>query len=88
MGHAGAKARTDLETADAKNKALKEAGAIIPDTFDDLGEKIKQTFDKLVKEGKIKPKPYREPLKIPMDFNEALAAGKIRVSTQFIKLQL
>jgi ATP-citrate lyase alpha-subunit len=84
FGHAGAKARTDLETADAKNKALKEAGAIIPDSFDDLGEKIKQTFDKLVKEGKVKPRPDREPRKIPMDYNEALAAGKIRVPTHFI----
>jgi len=84
FGHAGAKARTDLETADAKNKALKEAGAIIPDSFDDLGEKIKQTFDKLVKEGKVKPRPDREPRKIPMDYNEALATGKIRVPTQFI----
>jgi ATP-citrate lyase alpha-subunit len=84
FGHAGAKARTDLETADAKNNALKEAGAIIPDSFDDLGEKIKQTFDKLVKEGKVKPRPDREPRKIPMNFNEALAAGKIRVPTHFI----
>ncbi len=84
FGHAGAKARTNLETADAKNKALKEAGAIIPDSFDDLGEKIKQTFDKLVKEGTVKPRPDREPRKIPMDFNEALATGKIRVPTHFI----
>jgi len=84
FGHAGAKARTDLETADAKNKALKEAGAIIPDSFDDLGEKIKQTFHKLVKEGKVKPRPDREPREIPMDLNYALAEGKIRVPTHFI----
>jgi len=84
FGHAGAKARTNLETADAKNKALKEAGAIIPDSFDDLGEKIKQTFDKLVKEGKVKPRPDREPREIPMDLNTALAEGKIRVPTHFI----
>jgi succinyl-CoA synthetase alpha subunit len=84
FGHAGAKARTDLETADAKNKALKEAGAIIPDSFDDLGEKIKQTFDKLVKEGKVKPRPDREPRKIPMDLSIALAEGKIRVPTHFV----
>jgi len=84
FGHAGAKARTDLETADAKNEALKEAGAIIPDSFDNLGEKIKQTFDKLVKEGKVKPRPDREPREIPMDLNYALAEGKIRVPTHFI----
>jgi succinyl-CoA synthetase alpha subunit len=84
FGHAGAKARTDLETADAKNKALKEAGAIIPDSFDDLGEKIKQTFDGLVEEGKVEPRPDREPREMPMDFNKALAEGKIRVPTHFV----
>jgi len=84
FGHAGAKARTDLETADTKNKALKEAGAIIPDSFDDLGEKIKQTFDKLVKEGKVKPRPDREPRQIPMDLSTALAEGKVRVPTHFV----
>ena len=84
FGHAGARARTDLETADAKNKALKEAGAIIPDSFDDLGEKIKQTFDNLVKERKIKPKLDREPRKIPVDLTVALAEGKIRIPTHFI----
>jgi ATP-citrate lyase alpha-subunit len=63
---------------------LKEAGAVIPDSFDDLGEKIKQTFDMLVKDGKIKPKPDREPRKIPMDLSTAIAEGKIRVPTHFV----
>ena len=84
FGHAGAKARTDLETADAKNKALKEAGAIVPDSFDDLGQKIKETFGKLVKEGKAKPKPDRKPREVPMDFSKALVEGKIRMPTNFI----
>jgi len=84
FGHAGAKARTDLETADAKNEALKEAGAIVPDSFDDLGQKIKETFGKLVKEGKVKPRPDREPRVVPMDLSRALAEGKIRVPTHFI----
>jgi succinyl-CoA synthetase alpha subunit len=84
FGHAGAKARMDLETADAKNAALKDAGAIVPDSFDDLGEKIKLTFKNMVKEGKIQPKPDKKPRPIPMDFNKALADGKIRVSTNFI----
>jgi succinyl-CoA synthetase alpha subunit len=84
FGHAGAKARTDLETADAKNKALKEAGAIVPDSFDDLGEKIKETFGKLVKEVKVKPKVDREPRTVPMDFGTALTEGKIRAPTHFI----
>jgi succinyl-CoA synthetase alpha subunit len=84
FGHAGAKARTDLETADAKNKALKEAGAVVPDSFDDLGKKIKETFDKLVKEGKVTPKPDREPRKTPMDLSTAIAEGMVRVPTHFV----
>lgn len=84
FGHAGAKARVDLETADAKNKALKEAGAVVPESFNDFGEKIKETFDNLVAEGKITPKPDKEPPVIPMDFSEALAEGKIRIPTQVI----
>jgi len=33
FGHAGARAGADRETADAKNKALKDAGAIVPNRF-------------------------------------------------------
>ncbi|PVX25944.1 MAG: ATP citrate synthase, partial [Candidatus Bathyarchaeum sp.] len=84
FGHAGAKARTDVETADAKNKALKEAGAVVPDSFDDLGKKIKETFDKLVNEGKVKPKPDRKPRKTPMDLSAAIAEGMVRLPTHFV----
>ncbi|UCE29949.1 MAG: ATP citrate synthase [Candidatus Bathyarchaeota archaeon] len=84
FGHAGARARTDLETADAKNRALKEAGAVVPDSFDDLGDKINKAFWKLVKDGRAKPKPDREPRVVPMDLNKALAEGKIRAPTHFI----
>lgn len=41
FGHAGACANQDSETAVAKNKALKEAGAFVPKSFDELGEIIK-----------------------------------------------
>ncbi len=84
FGHAGAKARVDMETADEKNRALKEAGAIVPESFNDFGDKIKETFDNLVTEGKIKPKPEVEPPPVPMDFSTALAEGKIRRPTNFI----
>ena len=40
FGHAGACANAEKETAKAKNQALKVAGAYVPDSFDDLGEKI------------------------------------------------
>jgi len=84
FGHAGARAGADLETADVKNKALSEAGAIVPNSFDDFDEKIKQTFDKLVKSGKHKPIPEVEPPRIPVDYAVALKQGMIRRPANFI----
>lgn len=84
FGHAGARAGADIETADAKNKALKEAGAVVPNSFDDFDEKIKQTFDKLVKSGKHTPVPDVEPPRIPIDYDVALKQGIIRRATNFI----
>ena len=40
FGHAGACANAESETATAKNQALRVAGAYVPKSFDDLGEKI------------------------------------------------
>lgn len=37
FGHAGACANAERETAVAKNKALSEAGASVPSSFDELG---------------------------------------------------
>ena len=39
FGHAGASAGNTSETASAKNKALAEAGALVPRSFDDFGKK-------------------------------------------------
>ncbi|GAH17743.1 unnamed protein product, partial [marine sediment metagenome] len=47
--------------AEAKNKALREVGAIVPDSYEDLDKLIRQTFDKLVAEGVIKPAEEFEP---------------------------
>jgi len=84
FGHAGAKAGGDAETADAKNKALKKAGAIVPNSFDDYAEKIAKTYKKLVKAGKIKPKPEPEAPIVPMDYNKAIAGGHVRKPANFI----
>lgn len=84
FGHAGARAGAERETADAKNQALREAGAIIPDSFEDFDKKIKETYGKLVKEGELIPKPDAEPPKIPIDYKVALKEGIIRRSTEFI----
>ena len=84
FGHAGARAGAARETADAKNKALKEAGAFVPNSFEDFDKKIKQTFDKEVKAGRIKPRPDVEPPKIPIDYKVAIRDGIIRKPAEFI----
>lgn len=38
-----------MESAQAKNQALKEAGAIVPTSYEALEAAIKETFEKLVK---------------------------------------
>jgi ATP citrate (pro-S)-lyase len=84
FGHAGAKAGSEEETADAKNTALREAGAIVPDSYDDYDLKIKETYETLVSKGLIKPKPEPPVPKIPMDYAKALKAGLIRKPSNFI----
>jgi len=84
FGHAGAKAGSDLETAEAKNKALKDAGAIVPDSFDDYGVKIHETYKKLAAKGVIKPAEEVKAPSLPMDFAQAMKEGRIRKATTFI----
>jgi len=84
FGHAGAMAGSDMETAEAKNKALREAGAIVPDSYEDLDKKIRETFDKLKQKGKIPPIEEFEPPEIPLDFNEARRLGLVRRPTDVI----
>lgn len=84
FGHAGAKADSEMETADAKNAALRQAGAIVPDSFDDFGVAIHRTFDRLVAEGVIKPVPEAPAPKFPMDYGQAMKEGAIRKPAEFI----
>ena len=71
FGHAGASAGGIRETARAKNKALAEAGAVVPQNFDCLGLKIADTYNELVQAGIITPQPERPPPPVPMDYNWA-----------------
>ena len=84
FGHAGAKAGSESETADAKNAALRAAGAIVPDSFDDFGDKIRETFEKLQAEGVIRPVAEPTPPPMPVDYATALRQGLIRKPTNFI----
>jgi len=53
FGHAGAVSGVEKESADAKNLALKKVGIIVPNSFDDFGEKIAEVYNKLKKNGKV-----------------------------------
>jgi len=66
FGHAGALAKADLETAVAKNAALKEAGAYVPKNFFEFGNLIKEVYESLVERGTLVPAPEPETPKIPM----------------------
>jgi len=84
FGHAGSCANSDRETAVAKNSALKEAGAYVPSTFDDLGEQIKKVYEVLVQEGIIEIKEEVPPPTVPMDFSWARELGLIRKPASFM----
>jgi ATP citrate (pro-S)-lyase len=78
FGHAGACANAARETADAKNQALAEAGAFVPDSFDLLGVMIGEVYNQLVKAEKVVPQPEKEPPTVPMDYKWAQELGLIR----------
>ncbi len=84
FGHAGAKGEGGKKSADEKNAALKKAGAVVPDSFNDFDKKIKETFEKLKKEGRISE--FQEPAvpSIPKDYLKAVAEGLVRRPTNFI----
>jgi len=84
FGHAGASAGAQEETASAKNAALAKAGAEVPSSFDELGDVIRSVYARMVKEGKIVPKPEIPPPPVPMDYNWARELGLIRKPASFM----
>ncbi|GMH18234.1 hypothetical protein Nepgr_020075 [Nepenthes gracilis] len=84
FGHAGAKSGGEMESAQAKNQALREAGAVVPTSYESFESAIKETFDKLVEEGKIVPIKEITPPQIPEDLNSAIKSGKVRAPTHVI----
>ncbi len=84
FGHAGASANADEETAIAKNKAMKEAGIHVPDSFNDLPHVIRGVYEELKGKGIIKDIEEPEVPPIPEDYAKALKAGKIRKPKNFI----
>lgn len=60
----------------AKNAALKEAGAVVPDSFEAFEGTIKETYDGLVADGKLVPQPDTPAPSVPLDLEVAKKAGK------------
>ncbi|EFP11051.1 hypothetical protein CRE_30753 [Caenorhabditis remanei] len=84
FGHAGASANGQGETAACKNTALRVAGALVPDSFDDLGNKIRQTYEELLRLQIIVPQPEVPPPAVPMDYAWARELGLIRKPASFM----
>ena len=84
FGHAGSMANSELETASAKNLAMKQAGFIVPETFEDLPIVLRQVYEKLVANGDVSPQPERSVPAIPVDYNWARELGMVRKPAAFI----
>lgn len=84
FGHAGSMANSNLETADAKNSAMRNAGFVVSETFEELPRVLKETYENLVKTSAVKPKPEVEPPVIPMDYRWVQELGLIRKPAAFI----
>ena len=84
FGHAGALANSALETADAKNKALRAVGAFVPGTFEELPSLLKELYEKLVETGTIQIMPEPAIPRIPMDFAWASELGLVRKPAHFV----
>ncbi|KAJ5539581.1 hypothetical protein N7504_000809 [Penicillium tannophilum] len=84
FGHAGASANSQLETAVYKNKAMREAGIVVPETFEDLPEALKAVYDAEVSKGNIVPAAEPVVPKIPIDYSWAQELGLVRKPAAFI----
>jgi len=84
FGHAGACANADRETAVEKNKALTAAGAVVPSSFDELLDTIRNVYRKLVEQGVVVPKEEVPPPTVPMDYSWARELGLIRKPASFL----
>jgi len=84
FGHAGSVARAEMETARAKNRALEDAGAYVPENFFKFGHKIREVYESLVEAGTLVPKPDVAPPRVPMDYAWAEKLGLVRRRPNFV----
>lgn len=87
FGHAGAKEGSRGEgSARGKSDALKNAGAIVPQTFGALGPAIKKTYEEFLASGAITPvkeTPAEQLRKWPKPVEEAIKTGEVMVQPLF-----
>ncbi|KAI8471432.1 MAG: citrate synthase-like protein [Monoraphidium minutum] len=84
FGHAGARSGGDSESAQAKNAALREAGAEVPESFEGFEAAIRGTYQRLVADGVITPVGDVPVPTIPMDLETAVKDGKVRAPTHVV----
>eukprot|EP00923_Selenidium_pygospionis_P047657 GHVN01082268.1.p1 GENE.GHVN01082268.1~~GHVN01082268.1.p1 ORF type:complete len:1155 (-),score=211.69 GHVN01082268.1:127-3591(-) len=84
FGHAGAWAGSRRETAKAKNAYMKEAGLLVPTSFQQFGLVIKSVFERLVASGVINRGKEPEAPRVPMDYAWAKKLGLVRRPKGFI----
>ena len=83
FGHAGAKeGKKGLGSARSKINALREAGALVPETFGGLSKAIKQVYLELQASGVIKPEPELDEKLLPVlppSVQEVMKQGEVIV---------
>ncbi|NTU93139.1 MAG: ATP citrate lyase [Chlorobiaceae bacterium] len=83
FGHAGAKeGKMGAGSARSKMNALREAGALVPDTFGGLSKAIKQVYLELLASGDIKPEPEIDEAllpQLPPSVQEVMRQGEVVV---------
>ncbi|MBM3422966.1 MAG: ATP citrate lyase [Chlorobi bacterium] len=83
FGHAGAKeGKKGLGSARSKMNALREAGALVPETFGGLSKCIKQVYEELLADGSIQPEPEIDEAllpELPPKVQEVMKQGEVIV---------
>jgi ATP citrate (pro-S)-lyase len=64
-------ANSAMETTDAKNNVMREAGFIVPQTFEELPHVLKEMYDRLMANGTVRLVKEHDPPVILMDFKWA-----------------
>jgi len=84
FGHAGALAGSKVETAHAKNEALRNVGCFVPNSFQEFGHVLEGVYKAMITRKLITPVPEVEPPKVPVDYKWAQKIGMVRKTSTFM----